>query len=336
MASGSIYIAIDAMGGDFGPRITVPAALMALERNADIEITLFGSEDEIRKVLPQTAAKPPERLSIIHCDESIAMDEKPSSALKRGKQTSLFRAVESLTQSTRLCKAVVSAGNTGAFMAIGKHLLGMFHHIDRPAICARLPSANERTWVLDLGANIDSTPEMLYQYAQMGTVLVRTLENLDRPEVALLNVGSEQGKGHDTVRLAAEKMKASAQLNYVGFVEGNDVFTGNVDIVVCDGFVGNTLIKASQGLARLISGMLLTDLDKTQREYMPVIAGFVEAFCAQIDPCRYNGASLLGLNSTAVVSHGSANANAFAHAIELAACESKLELPLKLSSHFNQ
>lgn len=318
------------MGGDFGPRVTVPAVLSLLHLHPGLCISLFGDESAIRPFLPENF--PADALQVQHCDQSLSMDAKPSMALKQGQQTSLYRAVASLREVNHQHKAVVSAGNTGAFMVIAKHLLGTFDGIDRPAICAPLPSINGRTWLLDLGANIDCPAERLYQYAQMGTVLVRCLEGIDAPRVALLNIGSEQLKGGASLKEAASLIGGDSRINYAGFVEGNDVFTGDVDVVVCDGFVGNILIKASQGAARFISEQLgkqagaEPDTAELQR--------FVSGFRSQINPARYNGASFLGLQGTAVVSHGSAGQEAFSNAIALAVKESQRDLPRQLSLYF--
>jgi len=313
-------IAIDAMGGDHGPHVTVKAALNLLRRHEDINIVLVGLEDAIRAELKAHRTSTSPRLRIHHASEVVKMDDPIQIAL-RGKKDSSMRVMADLVKSGE-ADAGVSAGNTGALMAVSRFVLKTLPGIDRPAIASTLPSRNTRTYMLDLGANVDCTAGHLLQFGIMGSALVGAIEHMEKPSIGLLNIGEEDIKGNEVVKQAGELLKASG-LNFYGNVEGDDIFKGTVDIVVCDGFVGNVALKTSEGLAKLVAERLRGEFKKN---WVTRLAGLVawpvlNAFKRQLDPRRYNGASLLGLNGIIIKSHGSADVFSFEHAIEKAVDE---------------
>jgi phosphate acyltransferase len=317
-----ITLAIDAMGGDHGPHVTVPAALEALKQDGEINIVLVGMTDVIETELRAHGAAVGPRLRIHHAGEVVAMDESPQSALKNKKDSSM-RVSINLVKSGE-ASACVSAGNTGALMATARFVLKTLPGIDRPAIASVLPNKNGQTYMMDLGANADCTPEHLLQFAIMGAMLVSCVEHKDRPTVGLLNIGSEDIKGNEVVKRAGELLRAS-HLNFHGNVEGNDIFKGTVDLVVCDGFVGNVVLKASEGLAHMMGSFLSGEF---KRNWLTKLAALVampvlKAFKRRLDPRRYNGASFLGLRGIVVKSHGGADSFAFLHAIHTAVEEAR-------------
>jgi glycerol-3-phosphate acyltransferase PlsX len=239
--SDTLTIALDAMGGDHGPSVVVPAALDYLKKDTEVELILVGREDAIREQLP--GADLPPRMHIQHASQEVGMDELPSRAL-RGKKDSSMRVAINLVNDG-VADACVSAGNTGALMATARFVLKTLPHVDRPAIITALPSIDGRSWVLDLGANVDCSADHLFQFAVMGAELVSAVEGVEHPSVGLLNIGQEEIKGSDQIKRAHELLSAS-QLNYIGYVEGDDIFTGNVDIIVTDGFVGNVASRAAR------------------------------------------------------------------------------------------
>lgn len=310
-----ITIAIDAMGGDHGPHVTVRAAVDFLKRAQDINLILVGLTDAIQVELQALHAKVGPRLRIQHASEVVKMDDPLQVAL-RGKKDSSMRVMANLVKSGE-ADVGISAGNTGALMAISRFVLKTLPGIDRPAIAGVLPAKTGRTYVLDLGANVDCSSEHLRQFAIMGSALVSAIDGIDRPTVGLLNVGEEEIKGNEVVKQTTELLRASG-LNFRGNVEGDDIYKGTVDVIVCDGFVGNTLLKASEGIAKLISGHLK---DEFKSNIFTMIAGVMSlpvlnALKKRMDPRRYNGATLLGLNGVIIKSHGSADAYSFRHAIE--------------------
>ena len=313
----SITLAIDAMGGDHGLKATVPAALSALKRHSEINIILVGLQDAIEQELRLHQAEKSTRLSIHHTSEVVTMDESPQSALKNKKDSSMRVAIN-LVKSGE-AEACVSAGNTGALMATARYVLKMLPGIDRPAIASALPSKHGLTYMLDLGANADCTPQHLMQFAIMGAMLVSCVEQKENPTVGLLNIGSEDIKGNEVVKQAGELLRAS-HLNFYGNVEGDDIYKGTVDLVVCDGFVGNVALKASEGIIRMMAGYLSQEF---KRNLLTKLAGMIamsvlNSFKRKVDPRRYNGASFLGLRGIVVKSHGGADEFAFLHAIETA------------------
>ena len=313
----SVRIAIDCMGGDHGLSVTVPAAVNFLSHVPDARLLLVGREDEIGPALARTRGDL-SRIEIRHAPEVVAMDEPPASALRSKRNSSMRVAGEAVKVGD--AQACVSAGNTGALMAISRFVLRMLEGIDRPAIAAPLP--NQRggvTTVLDLGANVDCTPEHYLQFAIMGAALVSVLEGRERPSVGLLNIGEEAIKGNDSVKQAAEMLRASS-LNFHGNVEGNDIYEGTTDVVVCDGFVGNVALKTSEGLARMLAGIIREEFS---RNPLTMLAGLLSrgarrAFKRRMDPRRYNGASLVGLRGIVIKTHGSADAFAFEFALRRA------------------
>ena len=309
-----LTIAIDAMGGDHGPHVTVKAALNTLRNQDDVNIVLVGLEDAIQAELKAHHAKPGPRLRIHHASEVVKMDDPLNVALRVKKDSSMRMMAELVKRGE--ADAGVSAGNTGALMAVSRFVLKTLPGIDRPAIASSLPSRMERTYMLDLGANVDCEPEHLLQFAIMGAALVGAVEHKERPSIGLLNIGEEDIKGNDVVKQASELLKASG-LNFRGNVEGDDIFKGTVDVVVCDGFVGNVALKATEGLAKLISEQLRGAFKKSLFTKLAGLAAMpvLRVFKSKLDPRRYNGASLLGLNGIIIKSHGSADVFAFEQAI---------------------
>jgi glycerol-3-phosphate acyltransferase PlsX len=322
----AITLAVDCMGGDHGPSVTLPAVVEFLRHDTDCAAILVGREDELRAAYNRASADFGPRLILQHASEVVGMDEPVASAM-RGKKDSSMRIAAELVKSGR-ANAAISAGNTGALMAISRFVLKTLDGIDRPAICSILPSKRGSTYMLDLGANVDCTAEHLLQFGVMGSLLVSALEHIERPTVGLLNIGEEAIKGNDVVKRAGELLRASG-LNFQGNVEGNDIFKGTVDLVVCDGFVGNVTLKASEGLAQMISGALK---DAFTRNLLTKLAAFLampvlKSFKDRFDHRRYNGASLLGLRGIVVKSHGSADVLAFRCALERAAEAARQRLP---------
>jgi glycerol-3-phosphate acyltransferase PlsX len=308
-------IAIDCMGGDHGPSVTVPAAIQFLIDRPAAYLILVGQEDVLRPLLGHHVDD--ERLRIVHATEVVGMDESPALALRNKKDSSMRVAINQVKSGD--ADACVSAGNTGALMAISRFVLKMLPGIDRPAICAPMPTAKGHTHMLDLGANVDCTPEHLLQFAIMGAMLVSAMEHKARPTVGLLNIGEEEIKGNEVVKAAAELLRAS-DLNFVGNVEGDGIYKGEADVIVCDGFVGNVALKTSEGLAQMLATSLRNEF---KRNWLTKIAALVAIsvlnnFKRRFDHRRYNGAVLLGLKGISVKSHGSADVLAFGNALSRA------------------
>ena len=317
-----ITVAIDAMGGDHGPRVTIPAALDLLKLDSKVKIILVGLTDAIEAELSANKAKVDSRLSIHHASELVLMDESPQSALKNKKDSSMRVAINLVKSGD--ASACVSAGNTGALMATARFVLKTLPGIDRPAIAGILPNKHGITYMMDLGANADCTPEHLLQFAIMGSVLVSCVEQKAHPTVGLLNIGSEDIKGNEVVKQTSELLKES-HLNFYGNVEGDDIYKGTTDLVVCDGFVGNVALKTSEGLAHLMGGFLKEEFKRNLLTKLMAIISIpvLKAFKRRLDPRCYNGASFLGLRGIVVKSHGGADAFAFRHAIAKAVEESR-------------
>ena len=318
------------MGGDHGPHVTVPAALGLQARLADVELVLVGREEAIASELRACGAVAGARLRVHPAEEVVAMDEPPVQALRYKKHSSMRVAIN-LVKSGE-AHACVSAGNTGALMAISRFVLKTLPGVDRPAIATVLPNARGGyTYVLDLGANVDCTSEQLMQFGVMGAMLVAAVEGKERPSVGLLNIGVEDIKGNETVKQAGELLRASG-LNFCGNVEGDDIYKGTVDVVVCDGFVGNAVLKASEGVAKMLFGFLRNEF--TRNPWRKLVAWLAKpvfnALRARMDPGRYNGASLVGLRGIVVKSHGSADRFAFANALERAVGEVRNRVPERI------
>lgn len=336
-----ITIAIDAMGGDFGPSVTVPAAVTVSEHHPDVKFILVGQREVLASKLAaclsgtgnaNTNIDVCERLEIYHATEVVAMDESPAKALRLKKDSSM-RVTINLVKDD-VAQACVSAGNTGALMATAHYVLKTLPGIDRPAIIAALPTVNpdKEVRVLDLGANVDSTAMHLHQFAVMGSVLVNAVDGVASPKVGLLNVGAEEIKGNEQVKKAAQLLAENKELNYVGYVEGDDIFKGDVDVVVCDGFIGNVTLKALEGVVKLIAVYVKRNF---MRNWLTKLAAVIarpalKNLARQLDPGRHNGASFIGLRNIVIKSHGGANQLAFANAIEEAVREVEHNVPAKI------
>ena len=330
-----VTIALDAMGGDHGPTEIIPSALHVLSKHDNLHLVLVGQEEILLKVLAENNTVPNERISIRHASETVEMHELPSKALRKKKDSSMRVAINMVHEGE--AQACVSAGNTGALMAISRFVLKMLPGIDRPAICSTMPALEGHTHLLDLGANVDSSSEQLLQFAVMGSELASAAENIDNPTVALLNIGSEEMKGNDRVKLASTLLTES-HLNYVGFAEGTDIYSGRFDVIVCDGFVGNIALKASEGVAALMSQHAKNTFQKSfyGRLAALVTMPVLRDIRRKLDPRRYNGASLLGLRGIVVKSHGSADKLSFAHAIEEAIVEVEKNVPERISARLEE
>jgi len=323
------------MGGDHGPSVTIPAALHALQEHPELSLILVGQEDSIRRVLEAQGAMDNERIAIEPAPAVVEMHEAPSSALRNKRQSSMRMAIEMVKDGR--AQACVSAGNTGALMAIARYILKMLPGIDRPAICAPMPGIQAHTHLLDLGANVDPSSDQLFQYAVMGSELTSAVDNNPNPTVGLLNVGEEEIKGNEIVKQAAVLL-SNSHLNFAGFVEGNDIFTGKVDVIVCDGFSGNIALKASEGAAKLISHHVQSEFKRTVYGRMAAITSLpvLKRIKKKIDPRNYNGASLLGLRGIVIKSHGSADEVSFGNAIAEAVLEVEKNVPERISTRLEE
>lgn len=328
----SLTISIDAMGGDHGPVVTVPAALECLKENPDLHLILVGNEATLNQQLGQNLEKYSTRLIIQHASQCVEMDESPSKALKNKKDSSMRVAIN-LVHAGK-ADACVSAGNTGALMATARFVLKMIPGIDRPAIISTLPSIFGHTHVLDLGANVDCTAEHLFEFAVMGAELVKAVENIESPKVGLLNIGEEDMKGNEQVKAAAKLLEKST-LNYIGYVEGDSLNAGHVkvDLIVTDGFVGNVALKSIEGAAKMIGTALKSAFSRNPLTKLVAIIAYpvLKSFKQRIDPRLYNGASFLGLRGLVIKSHGGADSLAFKTAIKLAEIEVKKDVTRKIS-----
>lgn len=317
------------MGGDFGPRCIVPACMASLAKNRDLHLILVGDVHKIEGALPLMADEVKQRLIIQPARENIGMDDSPARIL-RGKPDASMRVALQLVRDG-CAQGCVSAGNTGALMALSKHVLRPLPHIERPAIMTALPTRTGVAHLLDLGANVDCTARQLAQFAFMASTAVQ-LKGVQRPRVGLLNVGIESVKGNQQVRRAAELLAGMSGLNYIGYVEGDGVYRGDADVVVCDGFAGNVLLKGSEGLARLLSATLSEQVKRNlwRRILALLNRGMWNEVRALWSPDNYNGAQLLGVDAVVVKSHGGANETAFAAALKVALSAVQEELPQRL------
>ena len=314
----SVTLAIDAMGGDHGIIITVPACCDFLEKHDDVKIVLVGNPDLLKQALSKFPKAPIERIQIIAASEVVLMDDPIEIALRRKKDSSMRIAITQVKEG--LADAVVSSGNTGALMAISRYLLKTLEGVDRPAIATEIPNElGLGTTMLDLGANADCEPMHLLQFAQMANVMVQVMGNKPSPSIGLLNIGEEVIKGNEVVKRAGELLRAS-NLNFYGNVEGNDIFKGTTDIVVCDGFVGNVVLKASEGLAKMMSGLIRKEFNHSWFTKLMGLCAMVPLLRVRkrVDHRRYNGAVLLGLRGCVIKSHGSADRYAFGFALDRA------------------
>ena len=324
-------IAIDAMSGDFGPAEVVPATAYVLNKNPDLFVTLVGKKEILLEEMDKIHLPESDRVRLVHAEEIVLMDELPSRAMRNKKQSSMRLAIELVKENE--ADACISAGNTGALMAISRYLLKMLPGIDRPAICSIMPGVEGHSHLLDLGANINSSSEQLFQFAVMGSELTCAVENIERPTIGLLNVGSEEIKGNDRIKQAAVLL-SNSHLNYIGFVEGTDIYAGKIDVIVTDGFTGNIALKASEGVAMLLGYHIRKEFSRSKYSKLSamVTMPILKEIQRKIDPRRYNGASLLGLRGIVIKSHGSADRVSFASALEEARREVANNVPQRISS----
>ncbi len=319
------------MGGDFGPPVTIPAAVLAVKSYPNLHLILCGDETLIRQQLSALKAENHSQLEILHCSQVIEMDEKPAFTLRNKTDSSMRKALE-LVESEQ-AHACVSAGNTGALLTNAYYVLKTLSGINRPALVSALPTiADKKVYLLDLGANVNCDSEILFQYAVMGSVMAEQVENLASPRVALLNVGEEQIKGNDTVKNAAELLSQAKGINYIGYIEGNDIFSDKADVVVADGFAGNVALKACEGLAQLV----MAEVKQASAESLftrimaKMALPLLKRVYSRVNPDQYNGASLLGLRGIVVKSHGNASTDAFLYAIRGAMHEVDRQVPTKI------
>lgn len=322
-----VTLAVDAMGGDAGLPVTVPAVAQLLKRHATVEVLMVGQPEPLAAALHDAGLTQHARVRVVPASEIVTMDDPVAVALRNKKNSSMRVAVNQLRDGQ--AQAVVSAGNTGALMAVSRFVLKTLPGIERPAICTAIPTRTGHCHMLDLGANVDSEAEHLLQFALMGAAVVRALDRIEAPRVALLNIGEEDIKGNDLIKQAAKLLQEHPALNYGGFIEGKGIFDGEADVVVCDGFVGNVALKTMEGTATMIGHMLRTEINSSWLKKvsgllaLPVLRGLKK----RMDPERYNGASLLGLNGIVVKSHGGAGVSGFLAALEVAVREADRNVP---------
>jgi glycerol-3-phosphate acyltransferase PlsX len=333
----TIKVSIDASGGDYGIPVTIVAGVKALGAFKDLQLTFVGDKPTIEAELKKHTSfnKTSSRIKIVHASEVVLMSDSPAIALRKKKDSSMRIAINLV--KLKEVDACVSAGNTGALMAISRFVLKTIKGIDRPAIMGRMPTMTGHTHMLDLGANVDSSPQVLVEFATMGSITVEHTEGIARPTVGLLNIGEEDIKGNSKIKKTSELLKAS-NLNYTGFVEGDDIYKGTVDLVVCDGFEGNIALKASEGVAEMMGCYLKRAFT---RNWLTKIIALIampvlKDFKASLDPSKYNGASLLGLRGIVVKSHGSASSDSFFIAISEAYVEANAKIIDKISAQVAQ
>ena len=325
--SGGLTIAVDAMSGDHGAEAAVPAALDVLAANPDLRLVITGRGEIVRPLLGRGAHL--ERCTLVEASEVVGMDERPQDALRRKKDSSMRVAINLVEKGE--AAACVSAGNTGALLATARFVLGMIPGIDRPAIVSAVPSTHGHTVMLDLGANPDCTADHLVQFAVMGAVIASDLHGIRQPRVGLLNIGEEDIKGTEEIK-EAHKRLTGRPLNYVGFVEGDDIFSGEVDVVVTDGFTGNVALKTMEGLARFIGGAMKEEFTRSPLRKLGAAAATpaLNALKTRLDPRGYNGASMVGLNGVVIKSHGGADRVSFANAVRVALTEARNGVPAQI------
>jgi glycerol-3-phosphate acyltransferase PlsX len=332
----TITLSIDCMGGDHGSSVTIPAAISFLKHEPDAALILVGLETELLAELKRLKADTHPRLTVRHASELVAMDDSIEVALRRKKDSSMRVAIEMVKDGK--AQACVSAGNTGALMAVSRYVLKTMPGVDRPAICGIMPNQkNGPTYMLDLGANVDCEPHHLHQFAVMGSVLFSAMEHTERPTIGLLNVGTEDIKGNEVVKATAKLLQqdhARGKLNFYGNVEGNDIFKGTIDVIVCDGFVGNVTLKAAEGLGRFMKDVMNTEFRRNPLTMIGALIarGALKQIRNRFNPSRYNGASLLGLRGLVFKSHGGADSYSFEWAIKRAFDAAKYNVQEQLST----
>ena len=321
-----LTIAVDVMSGDHGAAVAVPAALDVLAESPDLRLIIVGRSESVR---PLVAGADPERCRVVEASEVVGMDEKPQEAVRRKKDSSMRVAINLVKQGE--AAACVSAGNTGALLATSRFVLGMVPGIDRPAIVSAVPAAHGHTVMLDLGANPDCTADHLVQFAVMGSVIASDLHGVDRPRVGLLNIGEEDIKGTEALKSAHRRLGA-APINYLGFVEGNLIFSGDVDVVVTDGFTGNVALKSMEGLARFIGSVMREEFTAGPMRKLGALAasGALHAIRDRLNPSAHNGASMVGLAGVVIKSHGGADRAGFANAVRVAMVEARKGVPSQI------
>jgi glycerol-3-phosphate acyltransferase PlsX len=327
----SITIAVDAMGGDHGPAVVVPASLAVLAREPSLRIVLVGLEPEINAHLARLSRALSERVSVRKATQVVAMDEKPQDALRKKRDSSMRVAIELVKDGS--ADACVSAGNTGALMATARFVLKTIEGIDRPAMISPIPSRHGHTHMLDLGANSECTSDHLFQFAVMGSVVASDMHGIERPRIGVLNIGVEQMKGGNVVQEASRRLAASS-LNYIGFVEGDGIVSGDVDVVVTDGFTGNVALKSMEGIANMLVTALKAEYTKNPWRYVGALTSWpvLRALRQQFDPRAYNGASMVGLTGTVIKSHGSADLLSFGNALRVARIEAQKGVPTQIGN----
>lgn len=334
-----LTLAVDAMGGDFGPCVTVPAALQALASHSQLVLLLVGDPDTISSFLAKADSSLLRRVQVIPAESVIASDAKPSQAIRQSRGSSMRVALELVVDGK--AQACISAGNTGALMGLAKLLLKPLDGIARPALMTVLPHQQQgKTVILDLGANVDSDSDMLVQFAIMGAVMAKEVLEIRQPRVALLNIGQEETKGLESIRTASAVLRASPQINYIGYLEGNDLLTGKTDVLVCDGFAGNVTLKTMEGVVRLFLSLLKSSGESNKGTWWLKLLGrwlkkrMIRRF-GHLNPDQYNGACLLGLRGTVIKSHGAANIQAFAVAIEQAEQAVRKQVPERIAARLD-
>ncbi|WP_353517762.1 phosphate acyltransferase PlsX [Thalassotalea sp. SU-HH00458] len=329
-----LTIALDVMGGDKGPLVTIPAAILAIQKSQRLHLILCGDENIIQELLSAHKVLTHPQLSILSTSEVVTMDEKPSSALRNKKNSSMRKALDLVKEGK--AQACVSAGNTGALFATAHYVLKTLPGVERPALISSLPTHedNKHVFMLDLGANVFCDSTILYQFGVMGSAMAEEVDGVEKPRIALLNMGEEDIKGSDHIKMAASQLQQNSSINYVGFIEGNDIFTNKADVIVCDGFVGNVALKTCEGVAKLVYEKLKHVLSKHlfARFIGKLLATSLKKLFKPLNPDQYNGASLIGLRGIVIKSHGNASVLAFESAISEAMKEVERQVPMKIKN----
>ncbi len=330
----SLTVALDVMGGDCGPLVTIPSAILAVQSLPNLHLILCGDESLIQKYLNQHNSPEHPRIRIVHTTEVVEMDEKPSIALRRKKDSSMRKALDFVSSGE--AQACVSAGNTGALLAIAHYVLKMLPGIERPALITQIPisETNRSAFMLDLGANVFCDSNVLFQFALMGAVMAEEVDQIESPRVALLNIGEEEIKGSDNIKQTSAMLRENPDINYVGYIEGDDIFSGKADVIVCDGFVGNVALKTCEGVAKLVMKKVMKIINESKftRILGVLLNPTLKKIVKRLNPDQYNGASLIGLRGIVVKSHGNATKSAFYNAILEAAKEVERQVPEKIKN----
>lgn len=334
----NLTLALDVMGGDKGPHVTIPAALLAVKELPNLHLILCGDEDLISSILAQHQQINNSQLSLCASTQSVEMCDKPAHAIRFKKDSSMRKALDLVASGK--AQACVSAGNTGALFATAHFVLKTIPGVDRPALISSIPTHDEKkhVFMLDLGANVFCDSQVLYQFALMGAVMAETVENIQAPRIALLNMGEEEIKGSDNIKQAAVQLAANDAINYIGFVEGNDIFSNKADVIVCDGFVGNVALKTCEGVAKMVYEKFKAHFfnNLTGKILGKLLTPTIKKLFKTLNPDQYNGASLIGLRGIVVKSHGNANITAFYCAILEAVREVERQVPEKIKAKLEQ